>query len=226
VASAGLPAATIAAWNATLDDGERARAARFVGAQDRIDFIAAHALARALLAAFGGRKAAEWRFAEGLHGKPRIDAALGCDDLRFNISHTRGLVACAVTRGHEIGVDVEAWDRLRSGRDIAARFFTPDEVALIRAAPLAEEAITFFRLWTLKEAVMKATGLGFRLALDAFAVTAEPPSVRFYRDISDDPALWHFAQRLIAPNFVIAAALRGPAAAEFDMRPAAIDTLG
>src|SRR5258707_4518850 len=100
------PPALMGNWRRCLDAGELARATRFHFEPDRIIYTAAHWLLRNALAEAGDLPAAAWRFATGPHGKPRSDPALIRDALSFNLSHTKGLVACAVTHEAEIGIDV------------------------------------------------------------------------------------------------------------------------
>ena len=212
------PPETVDAWRALIDDAERARADRFHFAIDRTTFIAAHALTRTMLASHGALPPPAWRFTPGPFGKPAIDPALGHAALRFNLSHTRGMVVCAITANDEIGVDVEALDRPNGGRDIAGRFFCPDETALIDHAPEAEQRHVFFRLWTMKEAVMKATGRGFNLPLDAFSVTLDPPGVRFH---NEPPQPWQFTQQPAGPRHVLAVAIPSAHPTRFDVQPSA-----
>ena len=184
-------------WTTLLDDDERARAARFVHERDRRQFIAAHALLRVLLQHLAERPAGAWRFIALSHGKPALHPDHRLADhrlqrLAFNISHTHGAVACAMTLDHAIGVDIE--DVERSGRllEIADAYFAPDELALLRAAPAARQRPLFFRLWTLKEAYIKAHGEGLSLPLDQFAFSLSPLGIAFTTAIRDDPAAWQF----------------------------------
>ena len=220
-------------WLGALDAAERARAERFHFAADRASYVAAHALARGMLARYGGVHQA--RFVTGRFGKPLL--APGCsgaaadrpwpqhphpgplparegEGVCFNLSHTRGMAACAVARGMAVGVDVEALDR-RAGEGIAARFFPPAEAALVAAAPEAGRRAVFMRLWTLKEAVMKATGRGFDLPLDAFTVTLDPLGVRFH---AGPATAWSLQQAMAGAGHVVAAATEG--VARFDLRAA------
>ena len=95
----------------------------------------------------------------GPYGRPELTGALAALGLRCNLSHTRGLAACAVTRSHTIGIDVEL---LRNSIDflaIAQTHFTECECAQIAAAPTELTADVFFSIWTLKEAYLKAHNL-------------------------------------------------------------------
>ena len=213
LAVVGVDPAALAGWRAVLDDEERARADRFHFERDRVAYIGAHALTRTLLSAYGTLRPGAWRFEVGAHGKPALVQAGPC----FNLSHTRGLVACAVA-ACAVGVDVEAMDRPQTGEGIAGRYFTAVEQAQIAAVPEAERRAVFFRLWTMKEAVMKATGLGFHLPLDAFSVTLEPAGVRF-RSADEGPAWW-FEQWGVGPAHRLAVAVRMAEAPVFDVRQA------
>jgi 4'-phosphopantetheinyl transferase len=151
--------------------------------------------------------------------------------LRFNISHTHGLVACAISHGIDLGIDVEASDRAIE-LDIADRYFAPEEAALVRSAPADQGRCLFFRFWTLKEAFIKATGEGLSRPLASFAFTLDPIRVALHPDRDDarrddNPAYWQFAQiRPISDRF-LALALRRPDAADvsLDIREARPDEI-
>src|SRR6185436_18685723 len=90
--------------------------------------------------------------------------------LHFNLTNTRGLVACAVSVAHaEVGVDAEALDRSGETVAIADRYFSTEEVRALRALPESAQRQRFFAYWTLKESYIKARGLGLRLPLDQFS---------------------------------------------------------
>lgn len=201
----------MARWRGMLDAEELARADRFMFDPDREIFTAAHALARSVLSEATGRPTAFWRYAKGPSGKPRLAMEDAAGGLRFNISHTSGMVCCAVAH-HDIGVDVEASDR-RFDLAIADRFFAPEEVALLHATPPERQVALFFRFWTLKEAFIKTTGEGLSRPLASFSFAFDPPRVRFHpeRDElrrNDDPALWRFMEFSAAENRPVALAVR------------------
>ena len=202
-------AADIERWRARLDEDERARAVRFHLEVDRRDFIAAHALLRAMLTSHLGAPADAWRFSTDANGKPGIDNRVGADDVAFNLSHTRGLVAAALASHGAIGVDVEEIDGAKADLTVAEAYFAPAEVELLRRAPPTDRTICFYRLWTLKEAYLKATGAGLGARLDSFAFTLEP--IRFDLGAGRDPAQWRFAILPTTGRHVLSVAADRPA---------------
>lgn len=192
--------ATIRGAVGQLGVDERRRHDRFVFERDRRDFAVAHALLRRCLSAQGDRAPHEWCFAAGAHGKPSLaplDAAR--NRLAFNLSHSHGLVACAVTRGFDIGVDVEKLHRGADVLELAARFFSSGESAALQQLEPAERPIRFTEMWTLKEAFIKAIGEGLSCPLDEFSFTfGDAPSLSFDSARSTESARWCFA--LFAPS--------------------------
>src|SRR5699024_4022418 len=207
--TAALPAAQEEAMDGLLDPAEQARAARFAFARDRRDYRVAHGLLRLLLRAAVPRDPREWQIRAGAVGKPELLEGQS-ERLFFNISHTRGCVACLVGRRPLIGVDVESRDR-RTAADLGERLFAPAEVALLRHPDEQERWDRFFRIWTLKEAYLKGTGIGLRMPLASFAFSLDPPRVRFEPEVDDDPDAWHFEQRLLPGGFIAAVGQREPA---------------
>lgn len=172
---AGVTPAQWAALADLLNDEERARAARFAFEEDREAYVAAHGLLRVELSRRVALAPQDWRFGVGAHGKPYLlDPPR---DLRFNMSHTRGMVAVALAEGVDVGVDVEPSDRRAESMKLAKRFFAPEEVALLAGVEGEARRDMFFAIWTLKEAVVKATGQGLSRALDSFSIALDPPRV-------------------------------------------------
>jgi surfactin synthase thioesterase subunit/phosphopantetheinyl transferase len=161
-----IDAGDLAACNALLSDEERARCDRFVFAQDRRDFTVAHALVRSALSRYAERAPAEWRFVADRFGKPAVVAEqAGEPPLAFNLSHTKGLVACAISRGGTVGIDVERCKRDVRGRDIAARYFAAGELRQLYSCRSDQHHTRFIELWVLKESYVKAVGAGLSLDL-------------------------------------------------------------
>jgi len=192
---------------ALLDDGERARHARYVFPRDRRQHVAAHALKRLLLSALAGLPPQAWTFETAPGGKPRVSRRAGpC----FNLSHCDGLVACAASRDVELGVDVEPLAR-RAPLDLAPRYFAPEEERWLRSLPAAEQPRGFLRLWTLKEAFIKATGRGLAQHLHDFAFSFEPLQVTFRDDALGDSRAWRFEQHQLDGEHLLALAWRANA---------------
>lgn len=98
------------------------------------------------------------QLARTANGKPYL-MQQGADPLQFNLSHTLGRVACAVSRGICLGIDIENRQRAINVDEVAQRFFHPDEIQALGAiTDVAQRRQLFFRLWTCKEAYIKAIG--------------------------------------------------------------------
>jgi 4'-phosphopantetheinyl transferase len=156
----------LAPWQAFLDPAEQAAAERFRRVEDRASYILSHGLRRALCQLVLGRQGLSFAPLEPL-GKPVI-VGVG-QDLDVSISHTQGVVACIIGLACRVGVDLERLDRPFS-EAIGQQVFTADELAWIgRHGP--ERSLT---LWTLKEAISKAVGLGLSLGFSDLALGADP----------------------------------------------------
>ena len=199
------------AYRELLTVDEHERMARFVFERDRRSFLLTRALVRTTLSRYASVAPADWRFIANLHGRPEIlDRPAGVPDLRFNLSHTDGLIACAVTIGREVGVDVEHVGR-HLMHDVAGRHFAPKEVSDLRSLPESEQDRVFFDYWTLKEAYIKARGFGLALPLGDFAFKLNPPdapAISFEPALEDDPATWQFLQDWPTPTHRLALAVR------------------
>src|SRR5262249_32046832 len=127
-----------------LSEQERSRCQRFHFDRDRKTFLVAHALVRTVLSNYAPVPPLAWRFTVSTHGKPEIDGGEADLGLRFNLSHTDGLVACAVALRREVGVDVENCDRRPISPGLAERFFAREETAQLDALPAEERRRVFF----------------------------------------------------------------------------------
>jgi 4'-phosphopantetheinyl transferase len=153
----------------TLSGDERARASRFRFDRDRNRFIRVRGGLRKLLGGYLGERPSDVFFEYGTHGKPALGSRYE-NPLKFNVSHSGDLALMAIGRHVEVGIDVEAIRPMADATAIAARFFSPGEVAELRGLPAA----SFFTCWTRKEAYLKARGRGLTEDLQAFTVTISP----------------------------------------------------
>lgn len=191
-----------------LDKGEKARLVRFVHARNRIEFAAAHALTRLALARVLSAPPASLSFVDGSNGKPSAQLYGRLVPVSFNLSHANGMVGVAVLAQPDVlvGFDLERFDR-RIELEIADRYFRPEEVSWLMGLAPSERPRGFLRLWTLKEALIKATGQGLSRELDSFWFDVFPPRLHFVSD-GEPEEPWRFEQRIIDDAFVAAAGLR------------------
>lgn len=208
-----------------LDPAEKRQAEKFVFDSDRRAYVAAHALLRYTLSTRARVEPAAWRFALGPFGKPFLEQQPNGLDLRFSLSHTRSMVVVALAQGVEVGVDVEARERAaRLDLDIADAFFASGESALLRALPGASrQQERFLTLWTLKEAVIKATGRGLSQSLKSFNIGFDPLRLApgdVREEPLDDPESWRVAHWLVRDHHVAVAAQSPEVRLEFEYREA------
>jgi 4'-phosphopantetheinyl transferase len=168
-ASLDLPAEQAAAAHALLATDEQARAARLVYTQHRRHFSAARAILRLLLGRYLAVAPHRVQFAYDERGKPAL-AAQHTPDLHFNLAHSHGQALYAFAYQHRVGIDLEQIRADVASRDIAARFFTTREYAVLHKLPATEQHTAFFTCWTRKEACLKAQGAGLWRGLDTFDV--------------------------------------------------------
>jgi 4'-phosphopantetheinyl transferase len=181
---------------ALLSSDERAQQSRFVFARDSRDYAAAHALLRESLSRYADIAPTAWRFRAG--GKPSLAADHDSRSLSFNLSHTHGLVACAVAGGRDVGVDVEPTDR-RVDDGVAERYFSKTENADLQRCASHERQRRFVELWTLKEAYVKAIGEGLAHPLNTIVFEIhDRDSIVFVPPAGVDARAWQFA--LFAPT--------------------------
>jgi len=157
------------AFDRVLSAGERQRWRGFVCPDTALQFLVGRGILRAGLSAYADVAPDRWRFAFGAHGKPRVAAPRIDRPLRFNLSHTRGLVALAICQGFDVGIDVEDSSRPLDVFELAPLALSPNEWSAIEPLAPTERTQRFYQLWTLKEAYVKALGAGLSLALPEVA---------------------------------------------------------
>lgn len=150
-----------------LNSDERERAARLISPRHQQRFITAHGILRKLLSRYLNTTPEIIEFSHGQHRKPSLQPP----SLQFNISHSDNLAVYAFTRTGEIGVDIEKI-QVDQKLDVAERFFSPSEILALTSQAATEQAATFYRLWSRKEAIIKANGRGLSQPLASFSVAA------------------------------------------------------
>ncbi|MDY6838556.1 MAG: 4'-phosphopantetheinyl transferase superfamily protein [Thermodesulfobacteriota bacterium] len=195
-----------------LSRDELTRAERFHFEKDRNRFIAARGVLRKILSAYCMTEPNQLSFHHNMHGKPALDPQCDGGGLRFNLSHSDGVALYAITRGREVGIDIE---RIRTDLEfdrIAERFFSPQEVATLLALPPHTQKQAFFACWTRKEAYVKARGDGLSLPLDQFAVSVAPDDAAVLLHTKGDPqnlSHWSLKALALGPDYEAALAVEG-----------------
>ena len=209
---AGTPAAArlAARWATKSDVGYAAKK----GAKGSSSLLARAAL-RALLRLVAGADADAWRIEAGENGKPFLQDENGALGPAISMSHGGDWVAAAVgPPGMKIGVDVEP----HQGRDVislAGWAFGPDERQMVAKDGVA----AFYRLWTLREAMGKATGQGLRLAADGVDRVGAIPCDGVWRRPGWSLGYWP------GPGYSLAVAVETPGEAAVDVRLLSLDEI-
>jgi 4'-phosphopantetheinyl transferase len=198
---------------ASLAPDELHRAARFLAARDADRYVVGRGALRAVLAGYLDTAPRALRFRYGPQGKPELEDSAG--GLHFNVAHADALALIAVTGAAPIGVDVEA---ITTGDDldtVAATHFAAEERRELAALGSAEQAAAFLRIWTRKEAWLKATGDGLAVPLGSFAVTQAPDAPRLLHIGGDAgaAATWTLLHLEPGPGYVAAIAAPAPISA-------------
>jgi 4'-phosphopantetheinyl transferase len=157
-------------WLAWLTPEESEHLRRLKTESLRRQYLATRALCRVTLSRYADVDPARWRFRAGRNGKPRIAGPPGFTSLRFNLTHTKELVICLVTRTGEVGVDAEETSRRVEIDRVSKHFFSKKERASLAKLPPTRRTSRFFELWVLKEAYLKGRGDGLLRDPDQFTV--------------------------------------------------------
>jgi 4'-phosphopantetheinyl transferase len=191
------------AW---LQAAEPERFSRYRVDADRLMFLCGRMMARALVGRALGVPPASWRWREGPHGRPEI--AEPATTLRFNLAHSAGLVACALADGRDVGVDVEHLARPTVDQKMVRRYCSPVEAADIEGRGDDGWQGRFLKYWTLKEAYLKARGLGISVPLAeiTFAINGADARVSFDGSLSGLDTRWQLRTAQPTPHHLLAVA--------------------
>ena len=178
-----------AAARSLLSADERARADRFIYDRHRRRYTLAQAHLRRVLAGLNDTRPEEIAFEFGEHGKPFLP-----EGPSFNQSHSEDRIMIGVAAEGRLGVDIEEIREVRYLLGIADKNFGDDEAARLHAAPEHRRLELFFRLWTRKEAFLKAVGVGLTHSLRTFSVDPAPGAKRGLlrvEGLGENPARWY-----------------------------------
>lgn len=195
-----------------LNTEEEQRRTKFKFEKHQHQHLVTRALIRTTLSRYAPIPPQEWQFSKNDYGRPSIIRPSSIPNFKFNISHTDGLVMCAITLDTEIGIDVENFKREGMTHDIARRFFSKRESAdLISLENNEQQKKCFYHYWTLKEAYIKAKGMGISLPLDQFSYIFNADQlikIEFDPRLNDHSKDWQFKLIQVAPHYCAAIALQ------------------
>jgi len=202
--------ARLARFRALLSADELARLGRFRVEPAAHRYLVSHALLRSLLSRYAEIDPARWRFTYGSHGRPEI-ANRAAPPLRFNLTHTDGLVACIVSLNRACGIDAERLSGRHDPTGVARKMFSDREYRQLQQLSGRACLEYFYDRWTLREAYVKALGIGLTFptrALDFTVHSDESIGVVFAPGVQDNSRHWHFRLHRPTSEHVVAVALR------------------
>jgi 4'-phosphopantetheinyl transferase len=193
----------------TLDPSETARSARFRVEAARFHYVAAHALARFAIGRALARNARSLEFDYDSLGKPHL---VGATDLGFSLSHADGLVGCALGVHREIGIDIENMRQETDLDAISDVAFAGSEREWVAASSIGDRRELIFQFWTLKEAYLKAKGVGFSHPPEeaVFDLAEQQPRLKSNDGFDAD---WRFGSMRAGAAHIVSVAVRTSSAA-------------
>lgn len=176
-------------FQAYLSPHEMDRAERFKTEKAKAHFIIGRGILKEILGRYLEIEASKINLTYEKLGKPHLEPALQniIPGLTFNLSHSNGMIMCGVSKDQWLGVDLEYREKTRSFNEIAERFFSVQEIREIKQAQGEQKKIVFYNIWTKKEALLKALGLGLHSPLRQFSVTGQPDSIDQLINLPFDP---------------------------------------
>jgi 4'-phosphopantetheinyl transferase len=202
--------ARLARFRAMLSADELDRLRRFRVEPAAHRYLVSHALLRTVLSRYAEIDPARWRFVYGSHGRPEI-ANSAAPPLRFNLTHTDGLTACIVSLNQACGIDAERLSGRHNPTGVARKMFSTREYEQLRQLSGRACLEYFYERWTLREAYVKALGVGLAFPtrkVDFTVHTDESIGVVFAPGVQDHSRHWHFRLHRPTTEHVVAVALR------------------
>ncbi len=160
VVVSNLPLVYVMQLAQLLSSDEQQQAQRFQFDRHRKMYIVSHGLLRVLLSRYTDSHPEEIDFSYGHKGKPFLKEKTRSQAIFFSLSHTTELVLYAFAKCRWLGVDVEYMRTAASVDGIAKRYFYPNENRMLSRFAVEQRKEAFYKLWTCKEAYLKATGEG------------------------------------------------------------------
>lgn len=188
-----------------LSPSEVRRFYQFKFARDRANHLAARIMVRHALSKNANITPAQWEFSRSEYGKPQIKSTQANKAANFNISHCDGLVVVATSEDPNIGVDVESISRSLLETPVVRSVFTGHELACWKSLPPSQKMRRYLQGWTLKEAYLKARGMGLHLSPRNIELEFDDPRfvINFAVQQNEDESAWQFGQAKLFERFII-----------------------
>ncbi|MEN8256278.1 MAG: 4'-phosphopantetheinyl transferase superfamily protein [Thermodesulfobacteriota bacterium] len=199
-------------YESILSSDELDSCNRFHFERDRCRRLIAHANLRIVLSKYVDVDPPDWIFEYNRFGRPEIARTLGVSDLRFNISYSDDLLVILVNNIIDGGIDVERTDGVDDPMQLGQSVFSPYEIDILQRYQNDGSCRTrFFEYWTLKEAFVKARGVGLSVPLNQFSFSIDinnKVQIDFSSKLNNNPLTWQFLLEYPTSNHVIGVALR------------------
>ncbi len=197
-------------YKALCSEEEKVQQNRFFRKEDQQNYLVSRGLLRWALAQYlENITSKDIFFYKGIYGKPFIGNFMDTA-LQFSLSHTKDLVVLAVILEQNIGVDIEPLERDIDIFNIAESFFSPLEYKELCSLSPEQLKPAFVKIWTLKEAYLKACGTGLTTPLDQFCFSFPKNEIKisFKHSDKNEPYLWQFYNLNFAHEHLLSLAVK------------------
>jgi len=195
-------------YRSVISEKEKRKVNKYVFEKDKHNSLVTRALLRFVLSACTGHDPERFEFIENKYGKPDLKPGIVTVPVKFNLSHSSGVTACALALNNEIGMDIEDYRR-KIDLSLADRFFSRSESEYVKRCPEKDRQEVFFDFWTLKESYIKARGMGLSIGLDKFSFEIDQEMcIHFDESLNDFSDQWRFFRFSPVENYKAAISIQ------------------
>jgi len=202
----------LAHYNSLLSQDEIARAKMFYFEKDHNHFIVGRGLLRTLLGSYLNVEPSQIGFIYGKYGKPALQTGTHKTTLDFNLSHSKDYAIYAFCLNRKIGIDLEHVRPMPDLYDFARQFFSLRENVLINSLAGKQKEEAFFKIWTCKEAFLKANGSGLTIPINQVEISLESDgsvTLTSIGELEEQTELWRMESFSPISDFQAALAVKG-----------------
>jgi len=199
-------------WN-LLDTAEREKYLSLKLESKKQEYFITRVLIRKSLSEHTNVRPEEWHFSTGPFGRPQISHPIEEISLTFNVSHTEGILVCAIAVDCSLGVDIEVVRPVENLLGVAESTFNPKELQRLMQLDEDLRVQRFYEYWTLKEAYVKAREKGLSLPTKDFSFEfGSDETISVFTECShpEDSQDWRFLLRRPTAQHQLAVAYKEP----------------